>query len=182
MPRIPYADEGTMSDEARASIRANPANVTRMMAVASQPVFRALGEMGSAFIRGSALPPRLRELAILRVGYLSNAPYETFQHEALGRFVGLTDAQIAAIRAGDGQAKALDETQAAVLAFVDDIVTNVRASDATLAGVRRHLDDAQVVDLILVTGFYMTISRLLETTGVEMDADPIDWNAFMQPG
>ena len=174
MPRIPYADQASLAD-------ANPANVTRMLAVASPPVFRAMGDLGSAFIRGSALPPKLRELAILRVGYLSSAIYETWQHEALGRFVGLNDDQIAAIKAGDGNSPALDAAQRAVLAFVDDVVINVRASDATLAAVGKHLGDAQVVDLILVTGYYMTVSRLLETTGVELDAEPIDWNLFMQP-
>jgi alkylhydroperoxidase family enzyme len=176
MPRIAYADEAGLSAAARAELGANPANVSRMLAVASEPVFHAVGAIGAAFIRGSALPPRLRELAILRVGYLSNAAYETFQHEALGRFVGLTEAEIAAIRAGD--AASLGEVEVAVLAFVDDVVVNVRASDATLAAVRRHLDDRQVVDLVLVSGAYMMISRFLETTGVELDAEPIDWNAF----
>lgn len=180
MPRINYANEASLSDHVRGRVGENPANVTRMLAVASEPVFRGMGELGGAFIKGSPLPPKLRELAILRVGYLSNALYETFQHEALGRFVGLTDTQIAAIRTGDGASGALDEAEVAVLAFVDDIVANVRAGDATLAEVRRHLDDTQLVDLILVTGYYMTISRLLETTGVEMDAEPIDWNAYSQ--
>lgn len=181
MPRIAYADEANLTAEARARLGANPANVTRMMAVASPAVFDALGAIGGAFIRGSALPPKLRELAILRVGYLSNAIYETFQHEALGRFVGLTDSQIAAIKSGDSGSEAFNEAEAAVLEFVDDIVVNVRASDAALGAVRRHLDDAQLVDLILVTGFYMTVSRLLETTGVELDPEPIDWNAFTIP-
>lgn len=180
MPRIDYANEASLSDAVRAHVGLNPANVTRMLAVASEPVYKAMGDLGSAFIRGSALPPKLRELAILRVGYLSGALYETFQHESLGRFVGLTDSQIAAIKDGDRNSDALSECEQAVLAFVDDVVINVRASDATLAGVRRHLDDPQVVDLILVTGYYMTISRLLETTGVELDPEPIDWSLFMK--
>lgn len=179
MPRIPYVDESAVSDAVREHLGSMPANVSRMMAVASEPVFHAVSEVGGAFIRGSTLPPALRELAILRVGYLSNSVYETFQHEALGRYVGLSDRQIAAIRAGDRAA--LGDAEAAVLDFVDDVVANVRAGDATLSAVRRHLDDAQVVDLILVTGFYMTICRLLETTGVELDADPIDWDTFMRP-
>jgi 4-carboxymuconolactone decarboxylase len=72
----------------------------------------------------------------------------------------------------------LSEPEAAALSFVDDIVENVRASDANLAAVRANLTDRQVIDLILVTGYYMMICRLLETGGVELDADPIDWRAF----
>ncbi len=178
MPRIPYPDEARLSEEMRAHLGAIPANVTRMMAVASEPVFKGVSAIGSAFISGSDLPAKLREIAILRVGYISNATYETFQHEALGRYVGLTDAQIDAVKAGDASSAALNEAERAVLEFVDDVVVNVRASDATLAAVRKHLSDAQVVDLILVTGAYMMLSRFLETTGVELDADPIDWDEF----
>ena len=173
MPRIPYAEKASFSDP-------NTANVTRMLAVASPTVSKAMGDLGSAFIKGSPLPPKLREIAILRAGYISNAIYETWQHEALGRFVGLNDEQIAAIKAGDANSDALDAAERAVLAFVEDVILNVRASDATLSAVRKHLGDAEVLDLILVTGYYMTISRLLETTGVELDAEPIDWNVFMK--
>jgi len=178
MPRIPYADESELSDDLRAHLGEIPANVTRMMAVASEPVFKGVSAIGSAFISGSDLPDKLREIAILRSGYVCGSRYETFQHEALGRYVGLTDAQIDAVREGDVDSPALNEVERAVLAFADDVIQNVRASDETLAEVRKHLSDAHVVDLILVTGAYLMISRFLETTGVELDENPIDWDEF----
>jgi 4-carboxymuconolactone decarboxylase len=178
MPRIPYPDSSRHPGDQQAAIAGGTANVTRMLAGASEPVFQAVGDLGSAFIRGSALPPTLREISILRVGYLSGSSYETFQHEALGRFVGLSERKIDAIRSGDFRSEALSDVEAAVLSFVDDIVANVRASDATLAALRQNLDDRQIIDLILVTGYYMMIGRLLETTGVDLDAEPIDWDAF----
>ena len=148
------------------------------MAAASEPVYRGLGQLGSALISGSSLPPVLRELAILRVGYISRSAYELFQHEALARHVGMSEAQIDAIRGGDAASPALDQAERDVLVFVEDLIANVRASDANLAAVRRHLSDQHVVDLIVVTGYYMMICRLLETSGVEIEASPIDWNAF----
>ena len=69
----------------------------------------------------------------------------------------------------------LGEAGQAVLVFVDDLVKNVRPSDATLAGVRKHLSDTEVIDLTLVSGMYMMVSRFLETTGIELDDKPIDW-------
>lgn len=180
MPRIPYPDLAGLPADVRAHIGEQPANVSRMLAAASGPVSHHISAMGGAFINGSSLPPQLRELAILRVGYLSNAAYEVFQHEALARYVGMSDAQLAAIKAGDTASPALDRAQRDVLAFVDDLVANVRAGDATLGAVRQHLDDTQLVDLILVTGFYMLICRLLETAGVEMDDAPIDWSTIAE--
>jgi alkylhydroperoxidase family enzyme len=175
MSRIPYPDPAKLPEAMRQRHEGNPANVSRMLTAASEPVYNGVSALGGAFINGSPLPAKLREIAILRVGYLSNAKYEVFQHEALARHVGLSDAQITAIKAGGAAAAALGEAGAAVLAFTDDLVHNVRAGDETLAAVRKHLDDVQVVDLILVSGMYMMISRFLETTGIEIDSTPIDW-------
>ncbi len=176
MPRIPYPDLAKLPEEVRRRLGDNPANVTRMLFAASKPVLDGFSVLSLGFMGGgSPLPPKLREIAILRVGYLSNAAYEVFQHEALARHVGLSEEQIAAIRTGGAAAAALGEAGAAVLAFTDDLVKNVRASDETLAEVRKHLDDTQLVDLIIVTGMYMMVSRFLETTGVEIDGAPIEW-------
>jgi 4-carboxymuconolactone decarboxylase len=178
MPRIAYPDPASLSPELRAALGDNPPNVSRIMAAASEPVYRGLGQLGGALIKHSSLPPVLRELAILRVGYMSKAPYETFQHEALARHVGMSEAQIDAIRAGDAASGALGLAERDVMAFVEDLVANVRASDANLAAVRKHLSDQQVVDLIVVTGYYMTICRLLETSGAEIEATTIDWSDY----
>jgi alkylhydroperoxidase family enzyme len=176
MPRIPYPDLSKLPEDVRKRLGDNPANVTRMLFAASKAVLDGFSVLSLGFMGGgSPLPPKLREIAILRVGYLSNAAYEVFQHEALARHVGLSEEQIAAIKAGGEAGAVLGEAGAAVLAFTDDLVKNVRAGDETLAAVRKHLDDTQLVDLIIVTGMYMMVSRFLETTGVEIDGEPINW-------
>ena len=173
MTRIPYPDPATLPVSVRATLERAPINVMRMLSNASEPVFNGFGQFSGAFYQPSDLPPILREVAILRVGYLSKSAYEVFHHEGLGREVGLSEAQIDAIRAGRAD-PVLDAAQQAVMAFADDIILNVRASDATLAAVRAHLSDKGLVDLILVVGLYMTISRLLETADVELDRASID--------
>lgn len=181
MPRIPYKDPATLPDWMRDIVVANPVNVTRALAGASEAVFKGFAALSSAFtLGGSPLDPKLREIAILRVGYLSNAAYEVWQHEAAARHVGLTEEQISAIKAGGAAASVLGEAGQAVLVFVDDLVKNVRPSDATLAGVRKHLSDTEVIDLTLVSGMYMMVSRFLETTGIEFDEKPIDWGKAAQ--
>jgi 4-carboxymuconolactone decarboxylase len=179
MPRIPYADPATLPDSVRTAISRSPINVMRMMSGASEGVFNGFGMFSRAFYGpASSLPANLREIAILRVGYMCKAPYETFQHEPAGRQSGLDDSQIEAIRHGSEHRHALDETQQAVLSFTEDVVTNVRAGDASLAAVRKHLSDKQVLDLTLLIGLYMMVSRFLETTGVELDGKAIDWKSL----
>jgi len=178
MARIPYPDLSKVPDHIREMTVQNPYNVARMIAGATPEVFDGYTKLSFALFKDSRLPPDLREIAILRAGYLAKARYETWQHEALARHVGMSVAQIKAVEKGGKHPGILNEAQQAVLDFADDIVLNVRASDATLAAVRKHLSDQLLIDLILVTGLYMTVSRFLETTGVDFDTAPINWKTM----
>lgn len=124
--------------------------------------------MGGAFLFSGTLDPVDREIAILRVGYLSDASYETAQHEKIGRDVGMSDDLIEAVKAGPG-ARGLTPHQSALISFVDDLVTNVRASDETFQPILTTLGPAGVQELTLITGYYMMVCRFLETFDVEVE-------------
>jgi 4-carboxymuconolactone decarboxylase len=175
MPRIPYARPEDLSSESRALLDAAPINVIRMLVNASPAVVQGFVGLSQAFFQGgSRLPADLREIAVLRAGYLADCDYETWQHESIARGSGLNDAQIDAVRRGGARPEVLSPVQQAVLDFAGEVILDVRAGDGTLAEVRRHLADDQVIDLIMVTGLYMTVSRLLETTGVQRDEQSVD--------
>ena len=173
MARIPYPDPAALPAELRDYLqRGNNMNILRMLSHASPGVFDGFNRLSQGLMIRSPLDAALREVAILRVGYLSKAAYEIYHHEAIGRAVGLTEPQLRAIERGQPD-PALTPAQLAVLRFTDDTVLNVRAGDATLAEVRKFLGDADLVDLIMVIGCYMMVARLLETTGVEIDELPL---------
>ncbi len=174
--RIPYPDLATKSARVNEIVGQAPINVSRMMANASEGVVDGFIRFGTSFYQGTDLPADLREIGILRAGYVAKSDYETWQHESIARSIGMTDAQIDAIKAGKAPAGVMNPAQEAVLGFTDELVVNGTPSDAALAGVRKHLPDNQMLDLVLVTGFYMMVSRFLNTTGVERDTDrgPID--------
>jgi len=178
MSRMPYANTETLSPEARKWLGPDPINVIRMMAGASDDVFKGFCVFAGSFYSGTKLDPILREIAILRAGYIAKSEYETFQHEAMARHLNMTEAQIDAVRKGGQHPGVLTAQQQAVLDFADDVIVNVRASDQTLAAVRAFLSDEEVKDLILVTGLYMTISRFLETTGVDMEDTARAWQTM----
>ena len=180
MARMPYADVDGLPDVSRSLLGPEPLNITRMMVGASPRVAHGFTAFASALFKADALPPRLREIAILRVGHLSGSAYEVYQHEALGRILGLTDEDFQAIAAGGAAAERLGQDAVDIVAFVDDLVHNVRASDATLDAVRKHLNQQQVLDLILAVGCYMMVCRFLETTGVDLDDRSLDWAGAMR--
>jgi alkylhydroperoxidase family enzyme len=177
-PRIPYVDPATMNPTVRAALAKAPANSIRILGVASEGVFDGLMKFNSAFYTATRLDPVLREVAILRIGYLADARYQLAQHESAARSLKFTDQQLAAIKAGGRHPGVLTDAQQAVLDFTDDVVRNVRAGDATFTAVRRHMDDQSLMDLILLIGCYMTMSRVLETTDVPLEDKALDWTAW----
>ena len=169
MPRIPYADPAHLSDETERLLgQLAPLNIFHMMANAPH-LIRPFVDLGGAFLFDGVLDPVDREIAILRVGYLSGASYETAQHEKIGRDVGMPDTLIAAVQTG-AEAAGLNAHQQALIRFVDDLVANVRASDDTFQPMLNALGPAGIQELTLVTGYYMMVCRYLETFEVEIEA------------
>ncbi|MCW5892262.1 MAG: carboxymuconolactone decarboxylase family protein [bacterium] len=171
MARLPYVDPETAPPAVREVFDRLPIhlNVFRMMAHA-ETSFRPMLQLGTSILGKQQLSPILRELVILRVGRLSGAEYEWTQHVPIAKAVGANDAQVAALERDDLADPAFDAVERAVLAFTTEVVRDVRASDATLAAVRAHFSDREVVELLLTIGYYMMIARLLESTGVDLDA------------
>lgn len=177
MARIPYYDPAKASPKlAELMGKLKPVlNIYRMLAN-SDAGARGFVHLGNALLFRGKLDPKLRELAILRVGWLSRASYEVFQHERIGKDVGLSDAKIRAVSAG-AEDPAFDSNDRAVLRFAEDVVKNVKASDANFKAVTAFLSAEQVTELLLTVGYYMMVSRFLETTGVDDEAGQAEWRA-----
>jgi alkylhydroperoxidase family enzyme len=170
MARLPYVDPAKAPPKVQEALAglAVPLNIFRMVAHA-ETNFRPFLRFGGSILGQQQLSARLRELAILRVANLSHARYEWVQHVPIAKAVGLTDAQVAALEAGNATADCFDARDQLVLRFTDELVRNVRASDATFAEMSRHFPPREIVELILAVGFYMTVARLLETTAVDIE-------------
>ena len=121
MARLPYVDPAGAPERVRDTLDklAAPLKIFRMMAHA-ETNFRPLVQLGGSILSRQQLDARLRELAILRVARLSKAEYEWTQHVPIGKAVGLGDAQIAALQAGDATASCFDATDRLVLQFADE--------------------------------------------------------------
>jgi alkylhydroperoxidase family enzyme len=161
MARIPYAPPLNAGSD-------HPLNLFRMLAH-SPPVLSGFTKLGGALLQDASLDPRLRELAIVRVGLLAGASYEVTKHIAIARVVGVSEAELGAIQSGENR-DALGDAARAVIELTDELFGGVRASDAAMARVRRHLDDRQLVELVVTIGYYGLVCRVLETLGVDHEA------------
>jgi 4-carboxymuconolactone decarboxylase len=172
MARIPYHDMAGLPQELTDLIKGRPPlNLYRMLphAVTIAPGFLA---MGRAILTNSALDPQLRELVILRVGALSKASYEVFQHRRVARSVGLSEEKIQAAVAPGSEA-VLNELEQLLMRFTDVVVGEVKAPDELFQAVAARLSHRTLSELLLTIGFYMLVSRFLENTGVDIEEHPV---------
>ncbi len=172
MARIPYFDPANATGRAAESYaRLPPLNIFRMMGHAGD-LMSGFVKFGGQILNFMALDPVLREIAIIRVGVLSKASYEVYQHERIGRDIGMSDALIAAIHEGP-DAGAFDDAQREVMRFTDDVVANVRASDTTFQPILARHGPRGAEELVLTIGYYMMVSRFLETFDVDIEDQPV---------
>lgn len=168
MARIPYPDPAELSEETQAFLtKLAPLNIFRMLA-GGEGLLAAFTRFGNHLLNKSALDPVLREIAIVRVGVLSGAGYEVHQHEAISRQLGMSDELIAAVHEGP-DALLLDDAQREVLRYTDDVVANVKAADDTFEPLRARLSLRDLQELTITIGFYMAVSRYLETFEIDIE-------------
>ena len=170
MARIDYGDPGKANDRTRELLAKNRnANIFRMLAH-SPSHLEQYCRLGGAIRHKGELDPVVRELAITRTGILCEAPYEVVAHKRIGKNVGVTDEQNAALEDWKSAA-CFNELQRAALAFTDEIVGLRRPTDATFNAIATKLTPAALVELQLSVGFYIMTSKFLET--FEIDMQPV---------
>ena len=176
MSRIPYFEvDSAAGKHAEFLDKLKPhLNIYRMLAN-SEAGLKGFVRMGNALLYRCELDAGLRELAIVRVGRLSRAAYEVFQHERIAREAGVAEEKIAALRDATIEAPAFTDHEKAVLRYTDDVVRNVKASDKTLKAVQAFLSPGAVVELTLTIGYYMMVCRFLESMGVDGEEGQAEW-------
>jgi len=134
--------------------------------------------------RDSTIPPHIRELAILRVAWRRRCRYEWAQHVRIARRAGVTDAEIAMVRAGadaragagngdgdsagDGDAPG-HEITALIIAAVDELDANSGLSDGIYQALADKFDDRQLMDLVFTIGTYGLLAMAFNAFGLDLD-------------
>lgn len=118
--------------------------------------------------RKSTLPPREREIVILRTGFLCRSGYEWTQHVPIGKRAGLTDDEIARIKIG-AAAQGWSAADAALLRAADDLHREQFVTEPVWAELTRHFSERQRMDVVFTAGQYTQVSMLLNSFGVQLD-------------
>ncbi len=119
--------------------------------------------------RGS-LERRHREIVILRTTARCGCEYEWGVHVAFfAARVGLVDAEVAATVQGGADHPAWSEAERTLIRLVDELHDGARIAEALWAELLEHWSEAQLVELVVLAGFYHTISFVVNGLGVELE-------------
>ena len=130
-------------------------------------LFRKWLPFGGKLMAGK-LPPRDRELLILRTGWNCTSEYEWGQHVLIARQVGVADDEIERVKAGP-DAPGWDPFDATLLRAADELHHEHRVADATWGALAARYDERQLVEVPMLVGHYHLVAFTLNTLGVERE-------------
>ena len=138
-----------------------------------RPLMDRFGRFGGYLLYKGLLPDRERELVILRVGWRSGSVYEFGQHTQIGESAGVTPDEIRRLAAeGTG---GWNEADRDLVTFVDELCATNTVAEATWARLAARWSDAEMLELLVVAGFYRLVSGLLNSVGVRLEEGTPGW-------
>jgi alkylhydroperoxidase family enzyme len=131
-----------------------------------RPLFEPNMVMGDTLYNGT-IPPRERELAVLRCGWLCRAPFEWGEHVRIGQRCGLTPAEIERVMDGSSAA-GWSELDAAILRGVEELIADHALSDATWEVLARNWNEQQLIEFPFMVGQYVATAYVQNSLRVPL--------------
>jgi alkylhydroperoxidase family enzyme len=126
-------------------------------------------------LENNKLDIRLRELMIMRIGWVTGSAYEWTNHWRVATTAGIPPEDILAVR--DWQnADRLGPADRAILAATDESLAGKSISDAVWAEVAKHVTDpAQQVEFIIAMGNWLMFSMLFRNLRIPLGEGVAVW-------
>jgi len=135
--------------------------------IAKHPaIFRHQLETGTSLFTGR-LPPRERELAVLRIGWLLRAPYEWGEHVKIAKRYGVEAEEIARVIEGSA-APGWSEHETAILRAVEELLSHQALSDPVWEALARTWDEPQLIEFLAMVGHYVATAMLQNALRVRL--------------
>jgi len=136
-------------------------------------LFRSWIVFAATMLLRTRLPRADVELVILRTAHNCSSPYEWAQHAYLARKAGLGDEVVAAVPDWE-HAAGLTDRQRLLLAATDELHDRRTLTQATWDRLRAALDDAELIELCMLTGHYEMLAMTLNSLGVAPEPALLD--------
>ena len=167
MARLPYLTQDDLKPEDK-GLLSRDINLYRIL-VHNPEAMRAFSALGGYLRHRTTLDARLRELAILQVGWLARSPYEWSHHVKIGYDFGVTDADIEGLIAESaGRPSGLEPKARLVLKAAREIHDG-GCSEATFRELQGSFSGAEILDIVVTASFYCAVVRLLASFAIDVE-------------
>ena len=171
---LPAAEAAVAARAAGLPVGIDEMNLLRVL-VRHPRVARSLTDLLVLMITDGTLDPRLRELVIMRVGWVTGSEYEWTQHWVVARRLGISGDDLLATRNWTAY-EGFGPVERAVLAATDETLAGGRISATTWAEVVTHLaTDEERIELVTVIGLWNMVSSILRTLEVPLEDGVDPW-------
>jgi alkylhydroperoxidase family enzyme len=131
-------------------------------------LFRSWLGFGGYLLVGGKVPPRDRELMILRTAVRCRSSYEWGQHVRISERMGIEREAIDRVLESPVAAGWPDH-EATLMRAVDQLHDDSRISDSTWEALAGEYDETQLIELTMLIGQYHMVAFALNSLGVELD-------------
>jgi 4-carboxymuconolactone decarboxylase len=165
--RVPPVDPANFTDE-QAELVGDWKHLVFSRVIVNNPkMYRTFVPHIEAVIAKTSLPPRDRQVIVLRTLATCNDTYELAHHIEISRNAGIGEEEIAAFQAGEGAClTAFDRT---LIAAADELKSSQRIGDETWAKLAERYTVEQLMEVVFAAGLYVTMAMLTKTFGMPLE-------------
>lgn len=172
--RLPIEDARFRADEVGLPAMLAELSVFRI-ALTNPAIAKGVSDLLLALLTNGRLDARLRELVIMRIGWVSGAEYEWTQHWRVARRVPMEPDDILGVRDWEAH-EAYGDVERAVLRATDETLQRGFISDGTWVELRRLLaDDGVLFELVIAIGNWQMFANLLRSLRVPLEDGIEPW-------
>lgn len=175
VPRLPLDEAKAAADEAAVPDYMAELSIFQVL-LNHPPLARAINDLLATMLWHGDLDPRLRELAIMRIGWLTACDYEWTQHWRVACRLGVPADDLLGVRDWRRHGP-FGPVERAVLAATDDVVRDGAVSAASWAACARELngDTKVLLELVTAIGAWRMIASILHSLEVPLEDGVASW-------
>jgi alkylhydroperoxidase family enzyme len=181
VPRLPVNEAKAAADEA--GVPDYMAELAIFQVLLNHPKLAcALNDLLATMMWRGKLDARLRELLIMRIGWLTASDYEWTQHWRVAQGLGVSAEDLLGVR--DWQAhQSFGPAERAVLAATDDVLRDGAVSAASWSACQHEFgaDPAVLVELVTAIGAWRMVASILHSLQVPLEDGVASWPPDGQP-
>lgn len=120
------------------------------------------------FLHEALLPPRLREIVVLRIAWLRRCDYEWARHVEMAREYGLGPEHAEAVKEGS-EHPVWSELERYALRAVDQLAETSNLDDVVWHALAAEFGHAELLELLFLIGTYTTLAWVMNATGLKLE-------------